>query len=110
MVAEAKMRAAVPDNAGALVMVNELRTARGAAPLTTMPLVNPNNVYDPITLLAERGRELYWEIVRRTDLIRFGVFMKAWALKPASDAMHLVFPIPSSALAANPNLKQNDGY
>ncbi|MEO5892185.1 MAG: RagB/SusD family nutrient uptake outer membrane protein [Ferruginibacter sp.] len=111
MVAEAKMRATAPDNAGALVLVNQLRTARGAAPLpSTMTLVNTNNVYDPNTLLAERGRELYWEIVRRTDLIRFGVFMKAWALKPASDAAHLVFPIPSSALAANPNLKQNDGY
>lgn len=110
MVAEAKMRAASPDNAGALVLVNQLRTARSAAPMTTMPLVNPNNVADPNTFLAERGRELYWEAVRRTDLIRFGVFMKAWALKPASDATHLVFPIPSTALAANPNLKQNPGY
>jgi hypothetical protein len=110
MVAEAKMRAATADNAGALLMVNELRAARGAAPMTTMPLVNPNNVADPRTLLAERGRELYWEIHRRTDLIRFGVFQKPWALKPASDATHLVFPIPTSALAANPNLQQNDGY
>ncbi|MCC6289029.1 MAG: RagB/SusD family nutrient uptake outer membrane protein [Chitinophagaceae bacterium] len=110
MVAEAKMRASTADNAGALTLVNQLRTARGAATLSTMTLVNPDNVYDPKTLLAERGRELYWEIVRRTDLIRFGVFMKAWALKSASDATHLVFAIPSSALAANPNLKQNPGY
>lgn len=110
MVAEAKMRASAPDNAGALTLVNDLRDARGAAPITNLALVNPNNVYDANTLLAERGRELYWEIVRRTDLIRFGVFMKAWALKPASDATHLVFAIPSSALAANPNLKQNPGY
>ncbi|MEO8413750.1 MAG: RagB/SusD family nutrient uptake outer membrane protein [Ginsengibacter sp.] len=110
MVAEAKMRAAAADNAGALDLINKLRMARSAAPMTSMTLVNPNNVYDPNTLLAERGRELYWEIVRRTDLIRFGVFMKAWALKPASDATHLVFPIPSTALAANPNLIQNPGY
>ena len=110
MVAEAKMRASAADNAGALAMVNQLRLARGAAPMTTMVLVNPNNVDDPNTLLAERGRELYWEVVRRTDLIRFGVFMKPWELKPASDATHLVFPIPSTALAANPNLKQNPGY
>jgi hypothetical protein len=107
---EAKMRAGTPDNAGALALVNDLRAVRGAAPLTALPLVNPNNVSDPKTLLAERGRELYWEIVRRTDLIRFGVFTKAWALKPASDEAHLIFPIPSSALAANPNLKQNAGY
>jgi hypothetical protein len=91
-------------------MVNDLRTERGALPLASMTLVNTNNVADPNTLLAERGRELYWEGMRRTDLIRFGVFMKPWYLKPASDETHLVFPIPSTALAANPNLKQNPGY
>ena len=110
MVAEAKMRTTTPDNAGALALVNGLRASRSTTPLSSMSLVNPDNVYDPATLLAERGRELYWESYRRTDLIRFGVFMKPWALKPASDAAHLVFPIPSSALAANPNLKQNTGY
>jgi hypothetical protein len=110
MVAEAKMRIATPDNAGALTMVNGLRQARGAAPLTTMTLVNTANVYTPNTMLAERGRELYWESVRRTDLIRFGVFTKPWAYKAASDPKVLVFPIPNSALAANPNLKQNSGY
>jgi hypothetical protein len=110
MVAEAMMRKATPDNAGALALVNTLRTARGAAPLATMTLVNTSNVDDPKTLLAERGRELYWENVRRTDLIRFGVFLKPWAYKPTDDPKNLVFPIPSQALAANPNLKQNTGY
>jgi len=111
MVAEAKMRAATPDNAGALTIVNNLRAARSAVAIVApLPLVNTNNVADPKTLLAERGRELYWEVVRRTDLIRFGVFTKAWYLKPATTNTYLVFPIPSSALAANPNLKQNPGY
>jgi hypothetical protein len=110
MVAEAKMRAATPDNAGALALVNALRGSRSAAPLTSMILVNPNDVYAPATLLAERGREMYWEAVRRTDLIRFGVFTKAWAYKPASDPKYLLFPIPTQALAANPNLRQNPGY
>ena len=110
MVAEAKMRASAPDNVGALKLINDLRIARGATPMASMAIVNSSDLADPNTLLAERGRELYWEGVRRTDLIRFGVFMKAWYLKPASDATHLVFPIPSSALAANPNLKQNPGY
>jgi hypothetical protein len=109
MVAEAKMRAAVPDNAGALVLVNQLRVARGAAPLASMTLVAGTN-FVPNTLLAERGRELYWEWVRRTDLIRFGVFLRPWPYKPADDPKNLVFPIPSQALAANPNLKQNPGY
>ena len=110
MVAEAKMRAATPDDAGALTLVNNLRTARGAAPLASMPLVNTTNVYDPTTLLAERGRELYWECVRRTDLIRFGVYLISWAYKPTDDAHYILFPLPSDAVAANPNLKQNPGY
>ena len=108
MVAEAKQRTG--DAAGALAMVNALRAARGTTPLAVMPLVNPSNVDDPNTLLAERGRELYWESVRRTDLIRFGVFLKPWGLKPTDDPKNLVFPVPNQALAANPNLKQNPGY
>jgi hypothetical protein len=91
-------------------MVNALRAARGAAPLATMALVNTANVEDPNTLLAERGRELYWESHRRTDLLRFGVYLKPWQYKPTDDAKNLVFPVPNSALAANPNLKQNPGY
>jgi len=110
MVAEAKMRAAAADNAGALDLVNEIRNARGAQPLTAITLVNATNVYDPNTLLAERGRELYWENVRRTDLIRFGVFLNAWDYKSASAAKYLLFPIPSQALSSNPNLKQNAGF
>ena len=110
MVAEAMMRKATPDNAGALTMVNALRAARKAAPLPSLTLVNANNLYDPNTLLTERGRELYWENVRRTDLIRFGVFLKPWQYKPTDDPKYLVFPIPSQALAANPNLAQNPGY
>ncbi len=108
MVAEAKQRSG--DAAGALVLINGLRTARGAAPVAALPLVNTANVDDPNTLLAERGRELYWESVRRTDLIRFGVYTKPWGLKPTDDPKNLVFPVPSQALAANPNLKQNPGY
>ena len=110
MVAEAKMRATTTDMPGALKLVNDLRAARGAEALTTMTLADPNNVYAPSTLLAERGRELYWEATRRTDLIRFGMFTKPWAYKAASNAKYLVFPIPTQALAANPNLKQNNSY
>jgi hypothetical protein len=110
MVAEAMMRQAAPDNVGALTLVNALRTARGAGVLTTMPLVNTTNVDDPATLLAERGRELYGEKVRRTDLIRFGVFNVLWQYKPSDDPHYDVYPVPNQALSANPNLKQNPGY
>lgn len=108
MVAEAKMRSG--DVPGGLLLVNQLRVARGAAPVTSMPLANPNNVNDPNTLISERGRELYWESYRRTDLQRFGLFNKPWQYKPNDDPKYLLFPVPSQALAANPNLKQNPGY
>ncbi len=107
MVAEAKARTG---DASYLTMVNTLRAARGAAPFVTLPLVNTANVDDANTFLAERGRELYWESHRRTDLLRFGVYLKPWGLKPTDDAKNLFFPIPNQALAANPNLKQNPGY
>jgi hypothetical protein len=110
MVAEAKLRAAAPDNAGALTLVNGLRAARQAAPLPSISLVNTSNLYDPNTMLCERGREMYWETCRRSDLIRFGVYLKPWQYKPSDDPKYLVFPIPAQALAANPNLKQNPGY
>ena len=111
MVAEALKRQASPDDATALTMVNDLRAARGAAPLASMPFVGAT-VDDGNSLLAERGRELYWESVRRTDLIRFKAFQMTWQYKPASgdDPKYVVFPIPNQALAVNPNLIQNPGY
>lgn len=110
MVAEAKLRASSADNAGALTLVNNLRTARKAGALPSISLVNTSNIYDPNTLLTERGREMFWETVRRTDLIRFGVYLKPWQYKPTDDPKYLVFPVPNQALAANPNLVQNPGY
>jgi len=110
MVAEAYLRSSSPNTASALTLVNQLRTTRGATPWTTVTLVNASNVADPNTLLAERGRELYWESWRRQDLIRFGVYLKPWALKTSDDPKNLLFPIPSDQLIANPNLKQNTGY
>lgn len=85
----------------ALDIVNEIREKRGASELSSL---------DAATLLAERGRELYWEGHRRTDMIRFGTFLDAAAEKPATDANKLLFPIPLEALAVNPNLTQNPGY
>jgi starch-binding outer membrane protein, SusD/RagB family len=70
-------------------------------------------------ILAERGRELFWEGHRRTDLIRFGKFTDAsylWPLKGGVAggrgvaATLNIFPLPASDVTANPNLKQNAGY
>lgn len=112
MVAEARLRLAAPDAAGALTLVNQLRAVRGATALGSVTLVNTGNVYDPATLLAERSRELYWESWRRQDLIRFGMYLKPWALKDADadPQRNLLFPIAPDELLANPNLHQNPGY
>lgn len=70
-------------------------------------------------ILDERGRELYWEATRRTDLIRFGKFTGGsyvWPWKgqspegAATDSKYDLYPLPVSDLAANPNLTQNPGY
>jgi hypothetical protein len=88
--------------AGGLTIVNTLRAARGATPLASLTLDN---------LLDERGRELYYEGWRRQDLIRFGKYLNAWQEKAADNGpRNLLFPIPSSQLAVNPNLTQNPGY
>jgi starch-binding outer membrane protein, SusD/RagB family len=108
MMAEAQLRQG--STAAALVLVNQLRVARKAAPLVTLTLVNATNLYDGNTILSERQKELYWEGWRREDLIRFGVYLQPWALKPADDPKYLLFPIPATQLVANPNLKQNAGY
>jgi hypothetical protein len=90
----------------ALTIVNSLRAARSVTP-GSLPALTSLSLDD---LLAERGRELYWESVRRSDLIRFGKFLNATLLRPASDSKCLVFAIPRSAVIDNPNLTQNPGY
>jgi hypothetical protein len=84
-----------------LVIVNQIRTNRGATPFASLTLDN---------LLDERSRELYWEGWRRNDLIRFGKFLGSWTEKSASGDERLLFAIPSEQLAVNPNLTQNPGY
>lgn len=89
-----------------LGLVNEIRTRAGVDEFSTMTEGQ---------MLAERGRELFIEALRRTDLIRFGAWGNAWWEKPAhSDAHKIIFPIPlqqmqATASTANP-LTQNPGY
>jgi hypothetical protein len=63
-------------------------------------------------LLAEKGREFIFEGKRRTDIIRFGRFTTGtwWDHQPTNNPNREVYPIPSTQLANNPNLKQNPGY
>lgn len=64
-------------------------------------------------VLEERMLELAWEGWRRNDLIRFGLFTKAYTDRPQTDADRmgytLVFPIPGETLTACGSA-QNPGY
>ena len=102
--AEAKLRTG--DAAGALTDVNYLRSKRSAAG-KTLPALASVTLDD---ILKERGYELYWEGLRRQDLIRFGKFGEAWQEKPATAATKAIYPIPTSAKDVNKNLTQNPGY
>lgn len=97
----------------ALNYVNELRT-RAYGGSTTGNITKSDLTLDFI--LDERGRELYWEGLRRTDLIRFNKFTTSdylWAWKggvkdgQAVSKNRAIYPIPSTDLSSNPNLVQN---
>lgn len=67
-------------------------------------------------ILAERGREMFTEMWRRQDLIRFDgaqaetAFNDPWWEKGVSPVTQNVYPIPQNQIDANPNLNQNPGY
>lgn len=70
-------------------------------------------------ILNERGRELYWEGVRRMDLIRYGKFTGSSYTWPSKGGVitgvgvnerYNIFPIPVSDISVNGSLEQNEGY
>lgn len=91
--------------------INQVRDrAYSNAQLLNTGNFNKESLRDQI--LVERGNELFWEGHRRQDLIRHDKFCDAWTQKPVDadcDKIKL-FPIPTAAIGANPNLKQNPGY
>ena len=111
MYAECAMRGSA-DHAKGLEYANYVRERAGVSKWTAADL-NEQNMID------ERCRELYWENVRRTDLIRFGLFTGnkynwSWKANVAEGAaipeyMNL-FPIPASVISAQPDFKQNPNY
>lgn len=93
-----------------LPYINALRKRAGVAEWTT---------YDKESLFEESSREMYYEGVRRRDLIRWNLFCSAdylWHWKGGSyegqsfPKYKEILPIPTNELQANPNLTQNPGY
>ena len=109
--ADARLHNDITTDDKALSYIKALRDRAGVA----MP--------DAVTvdwLLDERARELMWEGHRRTDLIRYGYFTSAsfpWAGKGgvpngkvALPSYRTLYPLLTSDINANSNLKQNPGY
>jgi hypothetical protein len=123
--AEAILRGASASRSTALGYVNEIRMRAYMSDNYAKPGIS-SAVSGKITdgeltldfLLAERQRELASELVRRTDLIRYGKFVAGynWDWKNGQrlgsdvNEKYKLFPIPESELANNSSLKQNDGY
>ena len=112
MYAEAHVHGGGGSAATALQYVNDVRARAGASAISAAELTAD-------FILDERGRELNFEGVRRSDLIRNGKFTggsytwpwKGNTLNGTSIPDHYkLFPIPQRSLEANPNLTQNTGY
>jgi len=111
MKAEAIMRGAAATTVNGelqtpLVLINKVRARAGAPLATTVSLQS---------ILDERARELSWEAWRRNDLIRYGQFETEYPLQ--NDVLTMdknitkrIYPVPTSELRLNTNLKQNPGY
>ena len=63
-------------------------------------------------ILKERLLEFTGEGKRRQDMIRMGVYLKAFGLKADQSAQpyRILFPIPATQIQTNPLLTQNPGY
>ncbi len=113
MYAEATLRGGGGDQGRALNYVNELRQRAYPSGGT----INASELTLNF-ILDERGRELYWEAHRRTDLIRYNQFTEngIWAWKnnvpqgSPTPAYRNLYPLPASDLGVNTNLEQNAGY
>jgi len=103
------------DNATALAYANAIRTRAYGNNTGNIGAINLTLDY----IIDERSRELYWEGLRRTDLVRFGRFTDATYLWPFKggikngtgvESFRRLYPIPAAELGSNPNIKQNPNY
>lgn len=111
--AEAVKRGGAGAEATAIGYLNLLRTRAYGNASGNISSYTLNDILD------ERGRELYWEGFRRSDLIRYGRFTGdnyLWPWKGGVKAgkgvegFRVLYPLPSSDITSNPNLVQNTGY
>jgi hypothetical protein len=105
MKAECLVRLGI-NNTEATDLVNQIRQRGFTDPAKLYTSVDLNDIF------LERRFELFWEGYSRQDAIRFGHFLEAdqpWRPNALPEFRKL-FPIPQTAIDANPNLVQNPGY
>lgn len=99
------------DPAGAITLVNQIRTRAGATAYTTADYSNLTTDQVENLILDERQRELCFEGKRWFDLVRTGKAIQV--MKPInglSDADNYVWPIYRNEILLNPLLDQNSYY
>jgi hypothetical protein len=110
MLAECKMRAG--DKNGAAKLINDVRARNFEDGKDPNPVTAAN--LDEYRMLDEWMIEFLGEGHgrRRTDLIRWGKFVTDswWDHTPSNDKNKNRFPIPNTAINANPMIEQNPGY
>ena len=96
------------DPAGAIAQVNIIRARQfsPANPLST----GLSQSAARTAIFSERLFELTGEGKRRPDMIRAGTFVDARRFKGVSAGYKILFPIPQTQIASNPQLTQNPGY
>ena len=112
--AEATLRGGGGDTNTAVSLVNQIRERGFGGSSGTISSGDLTLDF----ILDERSRELYWEGLRRTDLIRYNRFTSSTYLWPFKgneptgvgvDEYRNLFPLPANVVAINSNLTQNEG-
>jgi hypothetical protein len=99
MQAECYVRLGSPDLAKPFVQQVTARAGEELPAIIDLDFIN-----------KELLKEFTFEGRRRTDNIRFGTFFESWWEKGETEKYRGIFPIPSTVLTTNKNLKQNPGY
>lgn len=97
-------------NQESIDLINQVRQRAGVPDLELSSFTSKEQLRNH--LLLERGWEFYSEGKRRHDMIRMGVLIEnaqARGITRAQDH-HCRYPIPQTAMDANPLLIQNEGY
>ncbi len=118
MYTEAYIMGGAGDQTKALTYVNYVRRRAGVADWNLTHITGADKADN---ILDERCRELYWELTRRSDLVRHGKYAAGgdeymWSWKGnevngrSINATMNLFPIPANVIAAQPEFNQNPGY